>query len=83
MFITRKELDTLWEKIAELSGEITDMKDSLEAKSKSLDSLAKELGYEWTSEAVKVREELYTDIYSSEERAVLKWSWKKINSKSK
>jgi hypothetical protein len=44
---------------------------------KMVSELGEKLGYMWTSEAVK--EELRgTNFYSVEERAVLKWSWKKI-----
>ena len=75
MFITRKEFNRYQAKM----DAIIDVQDErLEFLDEKLTSLAKELGYEWTSGAVK---EEYRSPYTGilvEEKAVLKWGWKKI-----
>ena len=62
---------------------IIDVQDErLEFLDEKLNSLAKELGYEWTSEAVKQSEVeigfLGWPTGRTVEKAVLKWGWKKI-----
>ena len=88
MFITRKEFEEHQENV--FNG-MTKRVDEINALIKKVDSLAKELGYEWTSEAVKETvDPLYyertasgTKYFGGSEKAVLKWGWKKLNSKSK
>ncbi len=90
MFITRKEFEELEANLAVNKIESEAVEKHLLEK---INSLAKELGYEWTSEAVKEdemgpNEERYqggmagimTWPYEVKvgEKAVLKWGWKKI-----
>ena len=89
MFITRAQFQIYKDYVRETQeedrhivyGRLTELED----KVKALDSLAKELGYEWTSEAVKEIEDGYTvygagrviETNNGSEKAVLKWGWKK------
>ena len=88
MFITRKEFERIIENI--IAHQLEEKKailEKVEKKEEQLLALAKELGYTWESEAVKEKEyrgviNFYTKpeaLY--EEKAVLKWGWKKINKK--
>lgn len=83
MFITKK--------IIELHEETVKAIQRIEKENKDLKdmilSLAKELGYTWESEEKKEKKKQYMTIvysdrtyqqYVGDEKAVLKWGWKKI-----
>ena len=71
---TRKEFEELEANLAVNKIESEAVEKHLLEK---INSLAKELGYEWTSEAVKERG-FFMGEWFDMEKAVLKWGWKKI-----
>lgn len=91
MFITRKEFERIIENIiAHQLEEKKSILEKVEKKEYQLLALAKELGYTWESEAVKEIKKPYMTVtssdgryqeYGGEEKAVIKWGWKKINKK--
>ncbi len=82
----RKEFE---KEISRLQVSIDSMFKLLKEQNTEVNSLAKELGYEWTSEAVKEMggndygwDKSYTVWTPPKQVAVLKWRWKKIEKPS-